>query len=190
MRWLGRWLLVLGALTASACSLETAINAMTSAEDRQFAQDFVANVKSGNEAWLAARTDPQLRADIGAGLKQAAAAIPPDPSTTRLVAYHVATNSVAGGASTRRQRFTLVTEGGGRWSVTEFETLAEGGPARIVAWRVMPRATRPPELEAFELSERMVPWIWATLAGLAAVLVGILWAYLRYRRRKREARRP
>ncbi|HEX8642737.1 MAG TPA: hypothetical protein VF702_02355 [Allosphingosinicella sp.] len=186
--WLGRWLLALiAALTASACSLETAINAMSSAEDRQFAQDFVINLKAGNEAWLSSRMDPQVWIESGPGMKQVASFYPPEPSRTILVGYHISTNSIAGGGSTRRQQFVLVTEGAGRWAVTEIHRLADGGPARVVAWRVTPRQTRPPELQGYELTQQMVPWIWALLGLFALVIAGIVWAYVRYRRRKRAA---
>jgi hypothetical protein len=188
--WIGRWLLmVIGALAASACSMETAINAMSSAEDRQFAQDFVTNLKAGNEAWLSARMDPQVWAQSEAGLKQVAAFYPPDPSRTTLVGYHVATNSVAGGTSTRQQEFVLVSEGAGRWAVTEIATLADDRPVRVVAWRVVPHSARPPALEFYEASRKAVPYMWGLGLAVIAVLGGTLWAYLRYRRRKREAAR-
>jgi len=70
--------------------------------------------------------------------------------------------------------------------VTTFETRSTGGPFRVAAWRVTPHDERPPELALFEASERMVPFFWALGIGFLLVLGGILLAFLRYRRRKRE----
>lgn len=176
-------------LLAGGCSMETAINAMSSEEDRRFAQDLVANVRAGNSAWLEERADPSVQGQLGGPVKEAAALFPAEPGTTRLVGYNVSSSSIAGAGSTRTQEFVLVTEAGGRWIVTELATLArDGGPTRITGWRSTARSERPPELGFYEASERLVPWLWGLGVLFIGVLIAIVWALVRYNRRKRARR--
>lgn len=181
-----RLLLILLTAALAACSIEGAINAMTSPEDRQLAQDFVRNVRTGNEAWLRERFDPQDPAlwERSVGQLRAVAGQFPDEGGTRLIGYQFSTTSGTEGTQ-RSKTFTLVSDVGGRWFVTSFQTFSNGGPDRIVAWSVTPHDSAPPELAMVEASERMVPWLRGLGVGFLLVVVGIVVAFVRYRRRRR-----
>jgi hypothetical protein len=184
--WLKTLVAMLAATLALAgCSLQTALDSMTSPEDRQFAQAFVSHLQAGDEAWIRARMDPAQAGAAGNTVKSAGALIPPPPARTRLVGYQVATQTT-NGASARTQTFVLATEGAGRWSVTEFTRRASnGGPALVTAWRVTPHTQRPAELVMFDASEKAVPYLWGLGIAFVAVLAAIVVFIVRYRRRRR-----
>lgn len=185
--WLRRLFGLLLLLATGACSMETAINAFSSPEDRQFAQDMVSRIRSGDEAWLQEHFDPGLWDQSRERLREARAGYPTAAGRTRLIGYQVATMATPGKGSTRTVDYLLVTEGGGRWTVTGFRTFANGLEPLVTGWRVQPYATRPPELAMFEASERMVPWLWGFGAAALLVLAGIVWAIVRYNSKKRAA---
>jgi hypothetical protein len=180
---------VAAALLIGGCSMETVVNAMTSEEDRRFAQAFVASARAGNEEWLREHSDPRFWDERGKEAESFSGHFPPQQGTTRLVGYQGSSQTVAGEGSTRRQRFVLVTEAGGSLGGQRgVETVArDDGPARIVGWSVAPSSERPAELAAFEASDKLVPWLRAFAAALFLVGGAIVWAFVRYRRRKRDA---
>ncbi|HEX8194503.1 MAG TPA: hypothetical protein VF552_16565 [Allosphingosinicella sp.] len=185
--WLRSLIALAALLAAGACSLETAINAMSTEQDRQFAQDVVANLRSGNEQWLAAQWDESEWARRRGDVKRFSRLLADVPGPPRLVAYRLNSSIAAGSGTTRSQGFALVTEGPGRWVTTRMETVERsGGPRRIVRWDVAASAERPPELAMFETSEKAVPFLWGLGALALAGLVATVWGYVRYRRRKRE----
>ena len=55
-----RLALALVFLLAAACSMRSAIETLTSPEDRAFAQEMVTRLRSGDEAWLQRHFDPAL----------------------------------------------------------------------------------------------------------------------------------
>ncbi|HKR24986.1 MAG TPA: hypothetical protein VJS15_06990 [Allosphingosinicella sp.] len=180
------WVLLLVGLLA-ACSLRGAMNAMTSEEDRAFAQAMVDNLRTGNHAWLEQHFDPALWQESSKQLAEVPALYPPVPGTTELVAYNFQSNNLGSGAQ-RNQEFTLVTEGGGRWAVTRFKTFAAGGAApRVVQWSVVPHATEPSELTMLKAMDRAVPWMWGGAGFVLLLIVGIVWLIVRSNRRKRDS---
>lgn len=100
-----------------------------------------------------------------------------------MIGFEISTN-IAGGRTERSKEFTLVTQGGGRWTVTGFRTYSTGGPDRVVQWSVVPHDSIPPELAMIEAMDKALPWVWA---GLAAILLGvgglIFWLVRRSRRK-------
>lgn len=172
---------------AGACSLRGAMNAMTSPEDRAFAQAMVDNLRSGNETWLQQHFHADLWTESGKQLAGVPALYPDVPGTTELVAYSVNSSNIGSAASERTQEFTLVTEGGGRWAVTKFSTLATGGgPPRVMQWSVVPHTTSPPELTMLKAMDRAVPWIWGGALFVIVLVAGIVVLIVRSNRRKRD----
>ena len=179
-----RHALALVFLLAAACSMRSAIETLISPEDRAFAQEMVTRLRSGDEAWLQRHFDPALWAESGKQLAQLPSLYPAEVEATEIVGANVSTN-MSGGGTTRNKEFTLVTHGGGRWTTTTFRTYSDGGPDRVVQWRVTPHEQPPPELAMIETWDSMVPWIWAgLLIGLTAVAALIVWLVRRSRRRR------
>lgn len=175
-------------LLVGACSLRGAMNAMTSPEDRAFAQAMVDNLRSNNTAWLEQRFDPDLWAESGKQLGGVPALYPTVPGTTELVSYSVNSNNIGSAASERTQEFTMVTEGGGRWAVTKFRTFATGGgPPRVVQWSVVPHTSAPPELTMLRAMDSAVPWIWGGGLFVLLLVAGIVVLIVRSNRRKRDS---
>lgn len=178
-----RQLLLLVLLVASACSMRSAIDALTSPEDRAFAQEMVTRLRSGDQAWLEAHFDPQLWSQSAKQFGEVPSLYPAGEAETELIGFNINTN-MSGGRTVRNREFTLVTHGGGRWTVTNFRTHSEGGPDRVVEWRVTPHEQPPPELTMIETWDAMVPWVWA---GIVLVLAGVgalvFWLVRRSRRR-------
>ncbi len=163
------------------------MNAMTSEEDRAFAQAMVDNLRNGNQAWLEQHFDPELWQQSAKQLGEVPALYPPVPGATELVSYNFHSSNI-GGAAERSQEFTLVTEGGGRWAVTRFRTFAAGGAApRVVQWSVVPHPTAPPELAMLRAMDRAVPWLWAGAGFVLLLVAGIIWLIVRSNRRKRDS---
>ena len=178
-----RLALALVFLLAAACSMRSAIETLTSPEDRAFAQEMVTRLRSGDEAWLQRHFDPALWAESGKQLAQVPSLYPAEIEETEIVGAQTSTN-MAGGRTERNKEFTLVSHGGGRWTTTTFRTYSNGGPDRVVQWRVTPHDQPPPELTMMETWDSMVPWVWtATLIALGALVALIVWLVRRSRRR-------
>ncbi|HEX8622983.1 MAG TPA: hypothetical protein VF718_13535 [Allosphingosinicella sp.] len=183
MGW-GRHLVLLALLTfAAACSMEAAIEKLSSPEDRAFAMRFVEEVRGGDEAALKPQFDPGLWAKSRDQLALARPLFPRGEGRTRLIGYRVATDVTNGESSTTKE-FTLVTTDQARWTRTRMVTLARGGPARVVEWNVDGFDEPPPELEMYESMERLAPWLQAgALIGLIGGIALVWWLVRRSRRR-------
>lgn len=179
----GRALVLILVALLAACSMRSALNALTSEEDRAFAHQMVERLRAGDSTWLEQRFDPELWAQSGKQIGGVPELYPTVPGTTEIVGFNVST-STTNGRSERIREFTLVTHGGGRWTTTFFRTESSGGPDRVMAWRVTPSSAPPPELTMIESWDRVVPWVWA---GVAIVLIGftalIVWLVRRSRRK-------
>lgn len=185
--WMVRLILGLaGALALAACSMQSMMEAMSTPEERQFAQDFVANLRSGNEAWFRERMAPYSWERSESMFAARRGLFPPERGRTTLTSYSLSVNRDPGGRTVRSVSYALVTEAGGQWIETRFDTLAEdGAPQQVSQWSVVPLSGRPPELAFMEASEKAVPWMWGFAALLLAVIAGIVWAIVRSSRRKR-----
>ena len=178
-----RHLVLLLSLLLAACSMRSAMDALTSPEDRAFAQEMVTRLRSGDEAWLQQRFQPDLWAQSGKQLAGVPQLYPAEPGTTEMIGFNVSTN-MTGGRTERNKEFTLVTHGGGRWTVTSFRTFSAGGPDQVVQWSVVPHNERPPELAMIEGWDAALPWFWGVLiATLLGVIALIVWLVRRSRRK-------
>lgn len=173
-------------LLVAACSMATAIEKMTTPEDRAFATRFVENVRSGDERALRPQFDDELWAKSREQLSRARPLFPPGEGITRLIGYHVATN-VTNGASSTRKDYILVTTDQAHWTRTRIATLAEGGPARVVEWNVEGFNQPPPELQAYETMERLVPWMQAGALFVLIAGIALVWWLVRRSRRRAAA---
>ena len=179
-----RSLIAILLLLLGACTMRSAIDALTSEEDRAFAQEMVARLRSGDEAWLQQHFDAELWAQSGKQLSSVPGLFPSDSGTTQLVGFNISTN-MTNGRTERNKEFRLVTEGGGRWTLTTFRTHSTGGPDRVVQWSVVPHSEPPPELAMMKGWDRAVPWIWGILlAALAGLVALIVWLVRRSRRKR------
>ena len=188
MGWILRSLLLSCLMLVAACSMETAIEKLSSPEDRAFAQRFVDDIRNGDEESLKPVFDPELWAKSREQLVQARPLFPPGQGSTRLISYNV-TSNFGGGASSTTKEYVLVTTDDTHWTRTRIVTFAQGGPARVVEWNVNGFREPPAELQVFETMERILPWI---QAGLLIGLVGgiaLVWWLVR-RSRRRSAARP
>lgn len=182
-----RFLLVVLVLFLGACSLRSAMNAMTSPEDRAFAQATVDNLRTNNQAWLERHFHPDLWAESGKRLADVPALYPSVPGPTELVSYSVNSSNVGSPTSERNQEFTMVTAGGGRWAVTRFRTHSVGSAtSQIVQWSVVPHTTEPPELVILTAMDKAVPWIWGGVVFVILVIVGTIVLVVRSNRRRRD----
>jgi hypothetical protein len=176
--WLTLLVLVIG-----ACSMRGAIETMTSPADRAFAQEMVTRLRSGDQEWLERHFHPDLWAQSGKQLAGVPAMFPQAPGETEITSFNTST-SMTNGRTERRREFTLVTHGGGRWTVTSFRTFSDGGPDKVVEWRVVPHSTEPPELVVLNAVDSALPWIWG---GVLVFLLGtgalIVWLVRRSRRK-------
>jgi hypothetical protein len=181
-----RLLILLLAGLLAACTMRSAIQTMTSEEDRAFAQEMVDRLRTADADWLQGQFDTSLWEQSAKQVGQAPDLYPEVPGETDIISFSVSSGTT-NGSFERRKEFTLVTHGGGRWTVTHFRTLSTGGPDRVVEWRVTPHSAPPPELTMIETWDRMVPFVWA---GVLIVLIGvgalIFWLVRRSRRRKRD----
>ena len=178
-----RHLILLTLLLLGACSLRGVIDAATPQADRALALEMVSRLRSGDRAWLEKKFAPELWAESGEQLAAVPALFPKEAGTTEIVQFQISTN-MANGRTERIKSFTLVTHGGGRWTMTGFRTYSTGGPDRVVQWQVVPHSTVPPELAMLDAMDRALPWIAAILAILAIGLVGLIfWLVRRSRRR-------
>ena len=182
MRW-SRSLLLLLTVLLAACTMRSAINTMTSQEDRAFAQAIVDNLRGGNAPWLQQHFRPDLWRDSAKQMAQVPSMYPGERGTTEIVNFSVSTN-ISNGVTERNKEFTLVTEGGGRWTVTRFRTFSSGGPDQVVQWSVVPHTSPPPEMAVMETWDAMVPWIWGGLLIFIALIGGLIFWLVRRCRRK------
>lgn len=181
-----RILMCLLVILAGACSLRGAIETMTSPEDRAFAQEMVERLRRGDQAWLQRHFHPDLWAESGKQLASVPGMFPDSPGETEITSYNFST-STTNGRTQRRREFTLVTQGGGRWTVTTFTTYSSGGPDQVVQWRVTPHATEPPELAMLNAMDRMLPWIWGGVLAVLLAAAGLIFWLVRRGRRKHRA---
>lgn len=182
MGW-ARPFVVAALLILGACSMQGAIEKMSSPQDRAFAFRFVDNVRSGNQDALRSEFDPELWAKSRDQLARARPLFPAGKGSTRLIGYHVAAN-VANGATSTMKEYILVTTDQAHWTRTRIATLAEGGPARVMEWNVDGFAEPPPELRMYESMERLAPWFQAgALIGLVGGIALVWWLVRRSRRR-------
>lgn len=172
-------------MTLSACSMRSAIETLSSEQDRAFAQEMVDRLRRGDRAWLQRHFDPSLWIRSAGPLEAAPGMFPREAGTTEIIGSNISAN-IVNGRTERSKEFTLVTEGGGRWTVTRFRTYSTGGPEQVVEWRVTPHDSIPPELAMLRAWDRMLPWVWA---GLVVTVVGfgalIVWLVRRSRRKHR-----
>ena len=183
MGWVRQLGLVLLLTLAAACSMDAAIEKLSSPEDRAFAMRFVEAVRDGDQQALRPNFDDELWARSAGQLRQAQALFPRGQGSTKLIGYRVAKN-VTNGASSTTKQFILVTTDGAHWTRTRIVTLAEGGPARVAEWNVEGFDRPPPELEMYESMERLAPWLQAgALIGLIGGIALVWWLVRRSRRR-------
>jgi hypothetical protein len=182
----GRVLLLVMLALLGACTMRSALDALTGPQDRALAQEMVERLRRGDAAWLQSRFQPDLWVQSGKQIQQAQALYPDVPGTTELVGFNVSSN-LSGGAAERTKEFTLVTHGGGRWTVTTFRTFSTGGPDQIVQWSVTPHATPPPQLTVMQTWDAAVPWIWAALVVLLLSVGALIVWLVRRRGRRRQA---
>jgi hypothetical protein len=177
-----RHLFLLMLLVLGACSMRGTIDAVTPAADRAYAQDIVWRLRKGEPAGLLRSFTPELWVKSNAQIAAVPSMFPTEAGTTELIGFNIST-SMADGRTERSKEFTLVTHGGGRWTVTRFQTYSDGGRDLVVQWSVVPHSAIPPELAVIEAWDNMLPWIWA---GLAVILLGggslIFWLVRRSRR--------
>ena len=171
------WLLLL-VLILGACTMRSALDAMTSPEDRAFAQAMVDHLRSGDEAWLRARFRPDLWEQSAKQIGQVPEFFPTAPEATELVAFSTISAN-RNGATERTKSFILVTHGGGRWTVTSFRTRSVGGPEQVVEWNVVPHSSAPPELELIQGFDAAVPWIRGALIAILLLVGGLIFWLLR-----------
>ena len=171
-------------LLASACSMDTAIERMSSPEDRAFARGFVEDVRAGRAERLQPQVQPGLWAEMASQLPQAKKLYPAGQAETKLLGYSVNSQVGTGGSVTTKQ-YVLVTTDGKRWTETLLATEARDGTTFVVGWNIQPFDEPSPTLRQYEQYEAAVPWL---RAGLAVVLIAggllVFWLVRRYRRRR------
>lgn len=183
MRWLVRTLLLGSLFLAAACSMEAALDKLVSAEDRAFANCFVADLRHGNAEALKPQFDQELWLKSTEQLPKARSYFPAAEGTTRLIGYNVSTN-LANGGSTTTKEYILITAAEPHWTRTRIVTLARNGPARVVQWNVDGFNEPPPELRMYESWERIVPWVQAALAIVLIGFIALIWWLVRRSRRR------
>ena len=183
MSWLFRFILLPVLALTAACSMEGAINRMTSAEDRAFALDFVDHVRRGNAERLKPLFDPELWAKSNDQLAKARPLFPPGEGETKLVSYHFETN-LTDGTSESRKEYILVTTDRTHWTRTRLITFARNGTARIVEWNVEGFDEPPPELKLYETMEEAAPWIQGVALLLLLGAIALVWWLVRRSRRR------
>lgn len=181
MAWLVRALLLACLMAASACTMQGAIDRMSSPEERAFAQHFVDSIQSGNAGALKDEFDPELWQQSLPLFEKAQAAFPKGTSRTRLIGYQFQSDFTAG---TKKMEFVLSTTDGQRWTRTNLVAFAKGGRTKVLGWHVEPFAKPPPDLQTFETMDRLLPWIQAVGIILLLGVIGLLgWLFRRSRRR-------
>ena len=167
-----------------ACSLRSAIDALSTPEDRAFAQDFVAKMRSGDVKSLQPLFDEQTWVESEPQLARAQSYYPDSPGTTELIGFHIQSNNTNGVASQSKD-YTLVTNDGSHWTTTLIRTQSsQGGPHRIVGWNVTGGPEMPPAYRQYQSMEAAIPWMWG--GGLFGLLLfgGLIFWLVRRSRRK------
>lgn len=175
-------------MLAAACSMKSAIERLSSPEDRAFAMRFVDDVRSGDGEALRPGFNPELWAKSREQIAMARPLFPPGRGSTTLVGYQVAAN-VSNGDSSTRKEYILVTTDGSHWTRTRIVTLARGGPAKVVEWKVDGLNEPPPELQMYESMERLLPWLQGGALFVLLGGIGLVWWLVR-RSRRRQSGRP
>ncbi len=188
MNWLIRLIMLSVLALTGACSMEGAINRMTSAEDRAFAFGFVDHVRRGTADRLEPRFDPELWAKSREQLSKARPLFPPGEGETKLVSYHFETNLTDGSRESRKE-YILVTTDRTHWTRTRLITWGKDGPSRIVEWNVEGLGEPPPELKLYETMEAAAPWIQGVALLLLISAIALVWWLVR-RSRRRAAELP
>lgn len=178
-------LFAIGAL--AACSMQGAIDAMVSDEDRAMAEEFIDDIRDGNLDDLREEVDPDIWSDSEPQFRDAQAFYPEGDSETRIIAYSVNSDMNGGGRRTTKA-FTLVTTDDEFWTITEIDTLAINGRQRVTRWNVEGSDSKPEELETLDSVGSVL--LWASIIGLVfliAVVALIVWLVRRSRRNMRAA---
>lgn len=178
---MSRGFVMVFALLLAACSMRSAIDTFTSDQDRAFAHEMVNRLRAGDSAWLEPRFSRELWTMSAEPLARAPALFPSEPGETEIVSANVSTE-ISGGVSLRERGFTLVTTGGGQWTVTRFRTVSRGGPDEVVQWSVTRQHHPPVELQLMEGWDRAL--VWLRILGpltLLAIVGLIVWLVRRNR---------
>lgn len=174
--------ILLFASLATACSMQGMIEAMTSEEDRAFAQSFVDNIQAGDSAALQEMVDPELWKESAGQLEQAATLFPDGDSETQIIAYSMNSDGLGEFARTERE-FTLVTTDQTHWTTTRLKTFQEGSDPLIISWNVDGSSERPADMEMMENVGTV--FMWAGIIALlifVGIIVLIVWLVRRSRR--------
>jgi hypothetical protein len=186
----GRAILLAVLALLGACTMRSALDTLTSPEDRALGREMVEHLRRGDAAWLQSQFRPDLWAQSSKQINQAPALFPNVPGTTELVSFSIS-SSRSGEATERSKEFMLVTYGRDRWTVTRFRTFSTGGPDQVVQWSVTPHTSPPPELTLLKTWDAAVPWIWA---GLTVLLLSIgalvVWLVRRSGKRRQASGTP
>ncbi|MBC7986967.1 MAG: hypothetical protein H7X93_09935 [Sphingomonadaceae bacterium] len=176
-------LVALGAL--AACSLQGAIDAMVSDEDREMVEEFIDDIRDGNLEDLREEFDEDIWAQSEPQLEAAAELFPEGDSETRFVAYSVNSNLDDGDRRTTKE-FRVLTTDEDTWTITQIDTTAVNGRQRITAWNVEAYDEEPEEVAVLESAGTVM--LWFSIIGLAfliGVVVLIVWLIRRSRRNTR-----
>jgi hypothetical protein len=184
-----RHFILLLLLLLGACSLRAALDTLTPEKDRAFAGEMVTRLRGGDRAWLERHFDPELWAKSGGQLAGVPALFPSEAGKTEIIGFHLS-SSLANGRSVRSKQFTLVTQGGGRWTVTSFQTYSAGGPDKVVQWSVVPHSSPPPEVVMIETWDAALPWFRGGMAVCLLAIGGLVFWLVRRSRRKRDRSPP
>jgi hypothetical protein len=180
-----RYFMLLALVLLGACSLRGAIEAATPKSDRAFAQEMVVHLRGGDRAWLEKHFTPELWAESVGDLESVPPLFPKEIGKTEILAFQISTN-MANGRTERSKSFTLVTQGAGRWTVTDFSTHSTGGPDRVVQWTVTPYDKPPPELAMLDGIDRVLPWAGAVFVLLLLGGGGLIFWLVRRSQRKHD----
>jgi hypothetical protein len=174
-------------LLLGACSMRSAIDALSSPEDRAFAQDFVAKMRSGDFDSLQPKFEPRVWEESQPHLARVPSFYPATPGDTELIGYHVQTNT-ANGVTSGVKDYTLVTHDGSHWTTTVIRTQSnENGPHLVVGWNVSGSPEMPPAYRQFQSTEAAIPWIQGGAIFGLLLGVGVAVWLVRRGRRKRAA---
>ena len=136
---------------AAACSMEAAIEKLSSPEDRAFAH---ALRRQCPAAAMRRRSSPSSIPSSGrraaTQLAQARPLFPPGEGSTRLIGYHVATNVTNGASSTRKEYILVTTDADPLDPHPHRDPSPRAGRPRVVEWNVKRlQASRRPSFEMY-----------------------------------------
>ncbi|WP_380874725.1 hypothetical protein ACFB49_00910 [Sphingomonas sp. DBB INV C78] len=175
-------------LTAS-CSVKSSIEALSSPEDRAFARQFIADVRSGNGVGLQRAMDPQLWKESITQLPAARTFFPATEGETELVGFNKSVSTSPAGRE-EVKNYVLVTSDGKHWTTTQLRTMMHGKRQRIVAWNIKGDSKPPAALQEYQTMEAAVPWVRAGLAAFVLIVGGLIFFLTRRSRRKRAGQPP